>query len=76
MATVLDTLVTNLRFNTDLKGLRKLETGVNRARASLDNIASGFFKAGGILTGALAITGAKVLSFERSWKRTDRRIPE
>ena len=32
MATVLDTLVTNLRFNTDLKGLRKLETGVNRAR--------------------------------------------
>ena len=67
MATVLDTLITNLRFNPDLKGLRKMETGINRARANLDNLASGFFKAGGILTGALAVTGAKILSFERSW---------
>ena len=67
MATVLDTLTTNLNFQPNLSGLRKMETGVNRARAKLDGLASGFFKAGGILTGALAVTGAKVLSFERSW---------
>ena len=64
MATVLDTLITNLRFNPDLRGLRKMETGVNRARAKLDNFASSMFRIGGVATAALTATVVAFSSFE------------
>ena len=52
MATVLDTLLVNMAFRTNLTGLRRFERTIRSTQARLDSFAAGAFKMGLALTAA------------------------
>ena len=72
MATILDKLITELRFDADTRELRKFEASVNRVRQKLDATASAFAVAGGVLTGALFGASSVILPFEEEMNRLRR----
>ena len=70
MATILDRLVTELRFNTDRAGLRQAETGVRKFRKQIDGLANRLSIAGAVGTAAFGIIGKAGLDTESALLRT------
>ena len=71
MATVLDSLVTRLGFETDLSALRRFDSAVKRTRDRLDNLSSQLFGVGrtvgiigGAATGVFALAGKQAIQWE------------
>ena len=72
MATVLDKLITELRFDPDIRELRKFESSVNKVRRNLDATSRAFAVAGTALTGALFGASSVILPFEEEMNRLRR----
>ena len=64
MSTVIDSLVTEILFESNTGGLNQIDRRLDAIKKRIDSVSSGFFRVGTALTGALVGIGATVLNFE------------
>ena len=66
-ATVVDRFVATLGWLHDSKGLDKFNRGIQGVRGKLDSFAGGAARIGAVVTGALGVVAAKLVTFESAF---------
>ena len=66
-ATVIDRFVATVGWLYDSKGLDKFNRGISGVRGKLDSFAGGAARIGAVVTGALGVVAAKLVTFESAF---------
>ena len=66
-ATVIDRFVATVGWLHDSKGLDKFNRGIQGVRGKLDSFAGGAARIGAVVTGALGVVAAKLVTFESAF---------
>ena len=66
-ATVIDRFVATVGWLYDSKGLDKFNKGISGVRGKLDSFAGGAARIGAVVTGALGVVAAKLVTFESAF---------